>query len=109
MEIKFKVWFEQEKHVIAGSGRVKLLEAIHQHGSISKAAASINLSYKKASKLIESMNATAGLPLVETSTGGAGGGGTLLTKRALTIIQQYKKAHQTLTNTCHELETLFSE
>lgn len=109
MEIKFKLWFEQENHVVAGSGRVKLLEAIHEHGSISKAAAAINLSYKKASKLIESMNATMGLPLVESSTGGAGGGGTVLTRRALEIIKQYKQAHQTLSTTCYELETLFSK
>lgn len=109
MKIKFRLWFEEENHVIAGSGRVSLLEAIHEHGSISKAAASINLSYKKASKLIESMNATVGLPLVETSTGGAGGGGTLLTNRALKIIKQYKQAHQTLSNSCYELETLFSK
>ena len=109
MEIRFRLWFEEESHVVAGSGRVKLLEAIHEHGSISKAAAAINLSYKKASKLIESMNATVGLPLVETSTGGSGGGGTVLTERALQIIEQYKQAHKTLSNTCHELETLFTK
>lgn len=109
MEVNFRLWFEEEKHVIAGSGRVKLLEAIHEHGSISKAAAAIHLSYKKASKLVESMNATAGLPLVESSTGGAGGGGSLLTERAIQIIEHYKQAHQVLSNTCHELETLFNK
>lgn len=109
MEVRFRLWFEEDTHVIAGSGRIRLLEAIKAHGSISKAASSMNLSYKKAWKLIDSLNSSTTEPLIITTTGGAGGGGAILSDKALVIIEQYKKAHQTLTNTCDELETLFNK
>lgn len=109
MEVRFRLWFEENTHVLAGSGRIRLLEAIKEHGSISKAASALNLSYKKAWKLIDSLNASTTEPLIITTTGGAGGGGATLSNKALLIIEQYKKAHQTLTNTCNELENLFSK
>lgn len=109
MKIKFRLWFEEDETVIAGSGRIKLLEAIDEHGSISKAASAINLSYKKAWNLIDSMNTTAGTPLITTSTGGSGGGGTALTDKAKQIIQQYKVAREKLEATATELETLFKK
>ena len=109
MKIKFRLWFEEDETVIAGSGRIKLLEAIEEHGSISKAAASIKLSYKKAWNLIDSMNSSTGTPLIITSTGGSGGGGTSLTDKAKQIIKQYKEARKTLETASAELETLFNK
>ncbi len=74
-----RVWVESHQGTFLGSGRVELLERIKLHGSISKAAKSMNMSYRHAWDLVDSMNRQAKAPLVETATGGTGGGGARLT------------------------------
>jgi molybdate transport system regulatory protein len=61
------------------SGRIRLLEAIDELGSISKAARQVPLSYKTAWDAIENMSKLAGQPLVVCTIGGSGGGGSHLT------------------------------
>lgn len=107
MKIKFRLWFEENEKVIAGSGRIRLLCAIKEHGSISKAASSMDLSYKKAWNLIDSMNSATNKPLIQTSTGGAGGGGAQLTDKADEIIKQFELAQHKLKEASLELEQLF--
>jgi molybdate transport system regulatory protein len=58
---------------------VVLLERIDEFGSIAKAARSMDMSYKHAWDLVDSINRQAPEPLVVTATGGKGGGGTKLT------------------------------
>ena len=59
-----------------GDTRIKLLEAIALHGSISQAAKTVPLSYKAAWDAIDAMNNLAPEPLVIRTTGGKHGGGT---------------------------------
>jgi molybdate transport system regulatory protein len=73
-----------------GDKRVKLLEAIAQHGSISQAAKHVPLSYKAAWDAVDAMNNLADMPLVERSTGGRDGGGTLLTDYGRRVIALYR-------------------
>lgn len=77
---KGRVWIEGKDGTFLGYGRVVLLERVREYGSISKAAKSMQMSYKHAWDLIRSMNSQSALPLVETSTGGKGGGGTKVTE-----------------------------
>ncbi|GLI52583.1 winged helix-turn-helix domain-containing protein [Thermodesulfovibrio yellowstonii] len=88
-ELKGKIWIEGSEGTFLGYGRVVLLEKIKQYGSISKAAESMNMSYKHAWELINSMNRQAGKPFVETQVGGTGGGGTVVTKEGLKAIEQF--------------------
>ncbi len=76
---KGRIWIEGKEGTFLGHGRVVLLERIGQYGSISEAARSMGMSYRHAWDLVDSMNRQARTPLVETSTGGRGGGGTRLT------------------------------
>ncbi len=73
-----------------GDKRVKLLEAIDRHGSISQAAKHVPLSYKAAWDAVDAMNNLADSPLVERSTGGRSGGGTLLTDYGRRVIALYR-------------------
>lgn len=91
MEIKSKIWFEIDGQPVMGSGKLKLLLAIDETGSISEASKHIGMSYKKAWKLVKTMNESYGEPLVEKSTGGKGGGGTLLTEKGKKIITTYTR------------------
>lgn len=73
-----------------GDKRVKLLEAIDRHGSISQAARHVPLSYKAAWDAVDAMNNLADQPLVERSTGGRAGGGTVLTDHGRRVIAMYR-------------------
>ncbi|BCL62401.1 hypothetical protein DGMP_30940 [Desulfomarina profundi] len=70
---------ERDGATFLGTGRVVLLERIREHGSISRAARSMKMSYKHAWDLVDSMNRKSPDPLVITSKGGKGGGGARLT------------------------------
>lgn len=79
------------------SQQVELLKAIDEYGSISKAAKQIGISYKTAWDRIDAMNNMSAQPLVERSTGGAKGGGTVLTDLGQKIIagfQSLQDEHQ---------------
>jgi molybdate transport system regulatory protein len=73
-----------------GDTRIRLLEAIDKHGSISQAAKAVPLSYKAAWDAIDAMNNLADQPLVLRSTGGKNGGGTLLTEHGRKTIALYR-------------------
>jgi molybdate transport system regulatory protein len=108
-KIKSRIWIEFEDHVLLGEGRVKLLKAIDETGSLSQAAKSLNISYKKAWDLIDSANKSAKEPLIITNTGGKGGGGAKLTEHGKSLIS----AFETINKNCwafldQQLETIKS-
>ena len=53
-----------------GPGKIRLLELIRQHGSISAAGRAMGMSYRRAWALVESLNATFTEPLVATRPAG---------------------------------------
>jgi len=67
------------------------------HGSIAQAAQNLNRSYKKAWRLVASLNAQAQTPLVSTQTGGRKGGGTLLTPAGHHVVTAFRGIQQRLT------------
>jgi molybdate transport system regulatory protein len=88
-KIKSRIWIEAENNVFLGEGRVHLLKAIHETGSLSKAAKSINISYKKAWGLLDSMNKSAKKPVTINTIGGKGGGGAELTEYGKALIMAF--------------------
>jgi len=72
-----------------GPGKIDLLRAIAASGSISGAARSLGMTYKRAWLLIDSMNQGFGRPVVERSIGGKGGGGAWLTSRGEALLRHY--------------------
>lgn len=73
-----------------GDTRIRLLEAIAAHGSISQAAKAVPMSYKAAWDAVDAMNNLADQPLVIRSTGGRKGGGTQLTEHGMKTIALYR-------------------
>ena len=90
-KVKGNIWIEGENGAFIGLGRMKLLERVNELGSITDAAKSMKMSYRQAWELIDSMNKQAKNPLVATSAGGTGGGGTKVTGEGMKVIQQYKE------------------
>lgn len=60
-----------------GPGKVQLLEAIAEHGSISAAGRALGMSYRRAWLLVEDMNKGFGRPVIEAQIGGKAGGARL--------------------------------
>lgn len=93
-KIKSKIWIETDEGVFLGDGRIKLLKAIAETGSLSKAAKSLKMSYKKAWHLLDSVNKQGKEALVVTSIGGKNGGGTHLTAYGKSMITQFEQINQ---------------
>jgi len=89
-KIKSRIWIEIDGNVLLGEGRVRLLKAIEKTGSLSKAAKSINISYKKAWTLIDAVNKSAKKPVTETCIGGKGGGGATLTSYGKNLVKAFE-------------------
>lgn len=88
-EIRFRVDFDDRCSV--GVGKIRLLEAIAQTGSLSQAARDIAMSYRRAWLLIDSMNAEFDTPVISASVGGTGGGGAKVTSFGKEVIESYRK------------------
>ena len=91
-QLRGRVWIEGPEGTFLGFGRVVLLERIREHGSISAAARSMEMSYRHAWKLVDSMNRQGQRPVVVSSTGGRGGGGARLTEEGERAIAAFWSA-----------------
>ncbi|AHJ97297.1 winged helix-turn-helix domain-containing protein [Hymenobacter swuensis] len=85
-----RLWVESADDRFMGIGRLELLRQIQQHGSISKAAQEMGMSYKRAWDLVSSLNAQGSRPLVLTQTGGKRGGGTVVTPEGEALIAEFE-------------------
>jgi molybdate transport system regulatory protein len=92
--IKTAIRLMHQHQIAMGPGKADLLEAILKHGSISAAAKSMEMSYKRAWDLVTVMNATFTAPLVMTAVGGSHGGGTILSETGQEVLRQYRALQQ---------------
>ncbi len=76
--------------VAMGPGKANILEAISRTGSISAAAREMGMSYRRGWLLVEALNAAFRRPLVETLTGGQGGGGARVTELGEEVLRRYR-------------------
>src|SRR5262249_50625952 len=72
-----------------GPGKIALLEAIRSTGSISGAARTLGMSYRRAWLLIEELNDALVEPAVTAEIGGRSGGGAVLTQVGERILHLY--------------------
>src|SRR6266436_4783245 len=92
-----------------GPGKIRLLEAIGQTGSISQAGRLLDMSYRRAWLLVDDMNRCFRTPVVTTQPGGAQGGGAALTLFGKNLIDNYraieKQAMAAVKPQLHDLES----
>jgi molybdate transport system regulatory protein len=91
-----RVWIDGPEGTFIGHGRTVLLERIIEHGSITKAAKSMDMAYRHAWDLVDSMNRQAKEPFVEVATGGKGGGGARVTKAGEQAVKLFWRFHKDL-------------
>jgi molybdate transport system regulatory protein len=88
--IDVKVRVRHGDDIAMGPGKADLLDAIAATGSISAAARSMKMSYRRAWLLVDVMNRTFREPLVRGSAGGAQGGGAGVTDAGRTVLAAFR-------------------
>ncbi len=89
IEIKLRIQIGEKLQF--GPGKIFLMETIKETGSISAAAKKIGMSYRKAWKLINDLNTISEKKMVNTSIGGKGSGGAILTTTGEDFVELYRK------------------
>jgi molybdate transport system regulatory protein len=87
--VRFRIDFAE--HSSVGPGKIGLLEAIRDSGSLSKGARNIGMSYRRAWLLIESLNESFREPVTVASKGGRAGGGMVVTRFGDTLISNFRE------------------
>ena len=91
---QFRLRVKYGDQVAIGPGKIAILEAIAETGSISAAGRKMGMSYRRAWLLVDQMNQYFTEPVVVAATGGAQGGGTALTPMGLEVIALYRSIEQ---------------
>lgn len=77
--------------VAIGPGKIALLAAVREHGSISAAARSLAMSYRRAWLLLDELNRSLARPAIETAQGGRRGGGATVTASGEALLDLYRR------------------
>jgi molybdate transport system regulatory protein len=77
--------------IALGPGKVDLLDAIEEAGTLAGAAQRLGMSYMRAWKLVQTMNACFREPLVETTRGGKAHGHAALTDSGRAVRDLYRR------------------
>ena len=111
MEVTSPLTFEISGEPFLLEKRIRLLNAIREHGSISKAAKAVPMSYKSAWEAVDAMNALSPEPIVYRETGGKDGGGTTITEYGVQLLENYallKEEHSRFLERLSELTDIQS-
>src|SRR5918911_1189323 len=91
MRARVKLWIEcEDGRVALSEWRVALLEAVVAHGSLVAAARALGVPHRTAWQRIQEMESCLGVRLLETTSGGVGGGRSQLSDAALELVQRYR-------------------
>jgi molybdate transport system regulatory protein len=92
--VRFRIDFAE--HSSIGPGKIRLLEAIRDSGSLSQGARNIGMSYRRAWLLVESLRQSFREPVTVSSTGGKEGGGMMVTEFGDALIESYRRLERDL-------------
>jgi molybdate transport system regulatory protein len=87
--VNSRCWLEINSEMVLGEGRLMLLKKIDELGSLTKAAKSMGMSYRKAWGLVTEMNILCHQKLVILKTGGEKGGGAILSDFGRKLMTQF--------------------
>ena len=99
---RFRLRVTSGETIAIGPGKVDLLEAIVETRSITAAAKSIGMSYRRAWILVDQINACLREPAVASAKGGERGGGSRLTAVGEELIARYRRIEARATEACAE-------
>lgn len=87
IRFSFRIYHGNKPYL--GNGRIELIQLIHKHGSISKAAEAMSMSYRKAWQMVKDLNKVSKQTMVDVRLGGKKGGGAFVTSAGLEAVEKY--------------------
>ncbi len=87
--VNLRIDFSREERL--GRGKIMLLSRIIETGSISAAGRSMDMSYRRAWMLVDTMNRMFAIPVVESQRGGKQGGGAVVTAFGEELLARFRK------------------
>ena len=96
LKVRLRIDFD-DLHAV-GPGKIALLERMRDCGSLSQAARELDISYRRAWQLLDSLNTSFNEPVIVTSVGGKGGGGSEITKLGLALIDTFRALEKEVTS-----------
>ncbi|TVM32251.1 winged helix-turn-helix domain-containing protein [Oceanidesulfovibrio marinus] len=102
--IRLRLWLETEDGVMLGLGRLLLLEAIRDEGSLKKAAERLGMSYRAAWGKLKTTEEALAEPLLEKVCGGRG---YKLTPFAADLVADFRKLYDEVENKAASSAAMF--
>ena len=90
-DVNFRLRITRGDDIAVGPGKIALLEAIAEAGSITAAAKRLGMSYRRAWLLVDMMNRSFKSAVVDAEAGGRRGGGTALTPLGFDVVRRYRR------------------
>ncbi len=104
MRPRAKFWLEtDEGEYLMGPRTLRLLEAVERTGSLKAAAREAGFSYRSAWSRVKRVEAALGFKLIESHSGGEGGGYSSLTPRAAGFLERFNAFLQASERELHSL------
>jgi molybdate transport system regulatory protein len=101
LKTSFKVWLSNSKgDYVIGKGGAELLKAIEETHSLTKATELLRpkkISYRKAWGMLQKIKEHIRQDPVESTPGGKGGGGTILTEAGRNLLKTYLEFEKMMT------------
>lgn len=99
-QMRFRMRITTGDVIAVGPGKIALLEAIQETGSITAAAKSLGMSYRRAWMLIDELNRSLRVAAIDSSKGGASHGGSVVTDTGKELIAVYRRIESTAAAAC---------
>ena len=99
---RFRLRISMGELVAIGPGKIALLEAIRDHGSLTAAAQALGISYRRAWAMLDETQRALAYPAVASLSGGAQGGGSVLTPVGEEIVERYRRIERRAADACAE-------
>lgn len=92
--IRIDISYDDGQTQRIGRGKIQLLELIKTTGSISAAGRAMNMSYRRAWMLVNTMNTIFSKPVIDSQRGGKHGGGAIVTPFGEELIVQFRETER---------------
>jgi len=94
--IRLGVYLEENGPKL-GRGKIELLKAVRDRGSISAAARSMGMAYRHAWCLLDELNRSFSDPVITSTMGGPRGGGARITAWGEELVERFEAMNQIAT------------
>lgn len=93
--IRSKVWLENDRgEVVLGPGRMRMLAAVLEHGSLNAAAKALSMSFRGLWARMEATEKRSGQKILVRSAGGSRGGGSELTEAGQALLRDFRELEE---------------